>query len=280
MRELNNSQLVLLTILVSFVTSIATGIITVSLLDQAPASVTRTIDRVVEKTVEKIVPQSVKETIREEKVVIKEEDYVSKIVEAAWPSIISVANRRIVTGEDGSVVEQKDLSPAFVAGANGEALLLLADAFGHATSTYVQTVGSSTIRYYKKTPSAKARVTVLVPEAGDLALAKLSFGRILFSEKPPRIGQQIIVTDGASVALGIVSRVKKNEAGKTEIAAVDAGNQPGKRSLLLGLDGLLYGILGVSGEVIPVGELEAALAPPSQTGQQASQKESPVKAPN
>jgi hypothetical protein len=263
MRELNNSQLVLLAILVSFVTSIVTGIITVSLLDEAPQSVTRTITNVVEKTVEKVVPQSIKETIREEQVVVKEEDYVSKLVEAAWPSIISVSNRKIVTSETGEVSEQKDDSPAFVVGNGGETLLLTLDTVGHATSTYIMTVGSSTVRYYKKTSSPKARAIVLVPDANDMKLAKLSIPRLSFAEKDPRIGQQIVATDGVGVALGIVSKVKKNDDGGTDIAAIDAGPQAGKRSLLLGLDGKLYGILGVSGEVIPVAELISVLNPPA-----------------
>ncbi|MEJ0002256.1 MAG: hypothetical protein WDN09_03760 [bacterium] len=55
-KDLNKSQLILLAILLSFVVSIATGITTVTLMEQAPNSVTVPITRIVRETVEKVAP--------------------------------------------------------------------------------------------------------------------------------------------------------------------------------------------------------------------------------
>lgn len=54
--ELSKAQLILLTILVNFVTSVATAILTLSLLDHAPPYVTQTINRVVQQSVETVAP--------------------------------------------------------------------------------------------------------------------------------------------------------------------------------------------------------------------------------
>lgn len=58
MEDLTKTQIVLSALLLSFVTSIATGIMTVSMLNQAPLGITQTINQVVEKTIQQIVPSS------------------------------------------------------------------------------------------------------------------------------------------------------------------------------------------------------------------------------
>ena len=54
LEELSKSQLLLLMLLVNFITSIATGVLTVSLLDQAPTTVTQRVDQIVDHTIETV----------------------------------------------------------------------------------------------------------------------------------------------------------------------------------------------------------------------------------
>ncbi len=85
--ELNKFQIVLLTLLVSFVTSIATGIVTVTLLSQAPPAVTETVNQVVERTIQTIVPQNATSTAtattKETTVVVKEDDLITNSIQAS-----------------------------------------------------------------------------------------------------------------------------------------------------------------------------------------------------
>jgi hypothetical protein len=79
---------------VSFVTSIATGIVTVSLMDQAPEPVTQTINRVVERTIEKVVPsETQKATVvtKETTVVVKEEDLITESIEKNGKSLVRIS---------------------------------------------------------------------------------------------------------------------------------------------------------------------------------------------
>jgi len=113
MEHLTKQQIVLLTLLVSFVSSIATGIVTVSLLDQAPPAVTQTINRVVERTIEKAVsaststPQVTKETI-----VVKDDQAVVSAISKTSPAVVRIHGRFIGAQNDdylglGVVVSSK-----------------------------------------------------------------------------------------------------------------------------------------------------------------------------
>jgi len=98
MNGLNTQQIVLLCLLVSFVSSVATGITTVSLLDQAPEPVAQTINRVVERTIEKVVDPvvgSVKNVVTEPKkvvetVVVNQEDATVGAVETNAKSLVRI----------------------------------------------------------------------------------------------------------------------------------------------------------------------------------------------
>jgi len=97
--HLTKHQIILLTLLVSFVTSIATGIVTVSLMDQAPPSVTRTINQIVEHTVERVVPAVVPAqgaaaaaatVTKETTVVVKDDDLAAQSIASAQKSIVRI----------------------------------------------------------------------------------------------------------------------------------------------------------------------------------------------
>ncbi len=86
--HLNKTQIVLLTLLVSFVTSIATGIATVSLIEKAPADVTRVISRIVERPIETMLPGE--KQIITETVVVQESDLIADAITTIRPSMVRI----------------------------------------------------------------------------------------------------------------------------------------------------------------------------------------------
>lgn len=116
--HLNKSQLILLTLLITFVTSIATGIVTVSLMQQAPPAVAQTINRIVERTVEKVVPQEKGQVAsavvtREVTTIVKETDLIPNAVAQVSPSVVrlysdtqegSFLSLGVVTSKEGVMV--------------------------------------------------------------------------------------------------------------------------------------------------------------------------------
>ena len=100
-KELNKSQLIMLAILLSFITSIATGIVTVSLMQQMPVNVTAPINRIVQQTVEKIVPNEGKNPAQT--VVVKEEDLIVDAIAKNQSAVFSVTKEAF--DDSGKIVE-------------------------------------------------------------------------------------------------------------------------------------------------------------------------------
>ncbi len=96
MEHLNKSQIVLLTLFVSFVSSMATGIVVVTLMQQSPEPVLQTITNVVERTIEKIVPTIVEKPGKT--IVVKDEDLVVAAIERNSKSIVALK----FTSEEGT----------------------------------------------------------------------------------------------------------------------------------------------------------------------------------
>ncbi len=117
LEKLNTTQVVLLVLLVSFVTSIATGIATVSLMEKAPADVTRVISRIVEKPIETIIPGETK--VVTETVVVRESELIAQAVSQTLPSIVRVYETSgrdlvfkgfgVIVSEDGRVLTHKNI---------------------------------------------------------------------------------------------------------------------------------------------------------------------------
>lgn len=96
MEDLNKNQIVLLTVLISFVTSIATGIMTTSLLQEAPVEVTRNINRIVEKTIETVTtPTTILTEGKKEvtTVIVKEEDLIVDSINKNVKSIVRIEEK-------------------------------------------------------------------------------------------------------------------------------------------------------------------------------------------
>ena len=121
LEKLSPNQAILLTLLISFVTSLATGIVTVSLMEKAPSDITRVISRIIEQPIETVVPGQT--VTQETTVVVQEGELISKAVAKIVPSIVKIYRSDrgnnltfigigIITDNQGTVMTGGDLLDA------------------------------------------------------------------------------------------------------------------------------------------------------------------------
>jgi hypothetical protein len=114
MSDLSKQQLILLAILISFVTSLATGIVTVSLMDQAPSGVTRTITQVIQQTVADAVPASGATSTAAISIAVS--DQVANATAAVTPSIVGLRDGNgpvvalgLIVSPSGAIMADKNI---------------------------------------------------------------------------------------------------------------------------------------------------------------------------
>lgn len=244
--KLNKTQIVLLTLLVSFVTSIATGIVTVSLLQQAPPSVTQTVNRVIEKTVERVVEKDPKggepKVVTKEKVVlVREADLVADAVKGAVPSLVSVYELRKKEPVEGEkkTTDTEELERVFVArGIFMGATIVMTDA----------SVIKEGVTYVVRSLATNAETSVTAVKttsAGAYLTIEKAVGATLSTSDATsvQLGQTLIVLGGAErlrVTTGIISDLERDSDGILKSLTLNAEAISG--NTLITMDGRLVAI--------------------------------------
>lgn len=270
MEELNNSQLILLAILVSFVTSITTGVLTVSLLTEDSPTVTQTINRVVERTIETVVPGETKTVVKEVPVVVTEEELIVKVVNSAIPAVVPLAlsaNKDHTLGlgfilDDGvHVITSSLILPGGNSKDRGPYTLTLEDG-GELMAELVKVSAEADLAVLKVTKSKPPRgesanilTELLTPSSPPVKGVKIGSSELL-------VGQTVIAlgstdAEASPVTVGIVSSLVTARQSTSTVAiktnAADSHN----------LGGPLFNI---QGEVVAV-NIKPGLAVPAQLAQ-------------
>jgi hypothetical protein len=232
LENLTKHQIVLLTLLVSFMTSIATGIVTVSLMDQAPPGVTKTINQIIEHTVEKVVPttQGAAAVTTVKTVVVKDDDLTAQSIAAIQKSVIRIVGK----GDD------KLIARGVIVSGNGAAL------------TDKGAIMASSFDSFEAILNSGERVPVSIPKgqsaSSSLELVQVTVGTstkyaVASIAKPStlQLGQSVIRIGGTGtdvVGEGIIAALPVKDSNQLQASVTSA--TPG--SIIMTLFGEIIGI--------------------------------------
>jgi S1-C subfamily serine protease len=242
MNDLNTQQIVLLCLLVSFVSSVATGITTVSLLDQAPEPVAQTINRVVERTIERVVdpvvstvtntsskPERVVETV-----VVNQEDLTVEAVEKNSKSLVRIygSSRNnekffvglgVVISSDGKVLTSSTI-------------------IGSAENFYAEYVDGS----YELNLVKEANQGSVILEPKEVEEGKTFTSAKFGNSQNLKLAQTVISLGGQDrnlVSTGIISTLETNEASEIILVSTSISESSIIRgSVLISLNGEIIGV--------------------------------------
>lgn len=273
MEKLNKNQIVLLTLLVSFVTSIATGIVTVTLMDQAPTGVTQTINRVVERTIEKVVPGEVttKTVVKEVPVVVTEEELIVKVINDAAGAVVRIDNSSgsplgsgFIASDDGFVITAAHILGTPSEGQNYKIGLRNGDTasarlikFSLENDIAVMRIDSSELTQLKN----KLIAAVVASSTKKIAWTPLTLQDVDISA-----GQTVIAlgspdTGPLNVSVGIISALAKPDIAKTaDIIRTNVANQYNLGGPVLNTKGKVVGFSHELGLVVSISSIKEFIA--------------------
>lgn len=200
MEHLTKAQIVLLTLFVSFVASMATGIVVVTLMQQASEPVNQTITNVVERTIEKITPTFIEKPGQQ--IIIKDEDLVVSAVEKNSKSTVSLR----FTNDAGEKVQA---GVGTIISADGR---IVTDQKNFNNGTLTTSVGgvSYTVEVIPNTKDGALTLGRLVPIVVSSSTPTF-IPATLSNSRGVKVGQTALILggrDAKTVALGIVTSLE------------------------------------------------------------------------
>ena len=188
--HLTKSQIVLLALLCTFVASIATGIVTVSLLAQAPPAVTQTVNHIIQRTVESVVPSTnTTTTVKETTVVVKEDELLSSTIASSFVKV-------------GTVYEGSATTTPVVALGTPVGNFLITDS-SVVGEKHIVEFGDLTAFYTFKARYSEVGVTILVLSDG-----KAPTGFRVADVAQTKLGQSVVAlptASGTRVGIGAIT---------------------------------------------------------------------------
>lgn len=181
--HLTKSQIVLLTLLVAVVSSVATAIVTVALIEQAPPEITQTVNRIVERTVERIVPTEVPVEVKSdpEVAVVKEGELIAESAEKNVKYLVRIYAGSATTSSSlrgvGVVVKREGIfvtdASLLSAGEKFIAQTYDGTSFPVTPIDSTSSTSSSPLLYLKAVESSTTPATFPIPTFIDAATLKL-----------------------------------------------------------------------------------------------------------
>ena len=256
MEDLNNKQMVLLTMFTSFVISIATGIITVAMLQVAPETLTQTVNHVVEHTIERIVtgtstPEKTTSVVTNN--VTKEVTVYAKEDDLLVAAVDKNQSRTAQIFAAGAGSSASPLAIGFVVSRDGLIIVETKSLLGDAPEkeSYQVTVAN---KYFSATPIIGQDTTK------KLFFLKLSglnasstVDSVSYSRGDLKLARTVIVlggSDGSGVFKTSLSKIRYQKADATSTPATIVGIETSPRipdqnsgALVIDLDGQAVGIV-------------------------------------